>query len=398
MLARQAYGTNLGENTYGSPGQPKPPKPKATPTSPQWASPAQPREQSFGTPYGGSSGFDAYKPQQPAGPNGGAMTPQGERWYSQAPSQQTTGDPRGAYAGTPDNRPAPFQMGPAQTPWGQSMDPFADRKAFVSQINNQRAQRQIDYNNNGDSMPSTWGGTPTLNTQAAMQGAGLGMGSPSMDPDYGDSLIGRLNQQFGGGSPQVGSLSYRLSDPPAYQQPQFQEQPLPQVQGTNDYSAGGMGGYVPDERLVPRPPARPDSYYDANGNWTLADSPDPRLGQRQYPQPAAGVDPGPSVTYAHPGGGWGHSPAPQPSPGSEQWWAQQNARVARAPSPGRYPYSPPSPPRRAANRPNPQQQHQAAMAPRPRPVASPTAQQQNQRWLNSLTPDNRRIYQMLQAS
>lgn len=345
MLARQAYGTNLGENTYGSPGQPKPPKPKATPTSPQWASPAQPREQSFGTPYGGSSGFDAYKPQQP--------------------SQQVMGDPRGAYAGTPDNRPAPFQMAPAQTPWGQSMDPFAERDAFVGQVNNQRAQRQLDFNNNGSAPPATWGGQPTMNPQQAMSDAGLGVGAPSMSPDYGDSLIGRLNSQFGG--PATSGIRH-WSDNPAYQQPQFQEQPLPQVQGTNDYSDGGMSGYVPDER-APAP----------------------------YSQPAAGVDPGRSVTYAHPGGGWGHSPAPQPSPGSEQWWAQQNARAASAQSPSRYPYTPP-PARRPASRLNPQQQHQAAMAPRQRPVASPTAQQQNQRWLNSLTPSNRRIYQMLQAS
>ena len=252
---------------------------KGTKPAPGWASPAQPREQSFGTPYGGSGGFDAYRPQQSPGPNGGAMTPQGERWYSQAPSQQVSGDPRGGYASTPGNRPPPFQMAPAQTPWGQSMDPFADRDAFVGQINSQRAQRQLDFNNSGSVPPPTWGGQPVLNQQQAMMDAGLGAGSPSMSPEYGDSLIFRLNQQFGG-----------------------EARPVP------DFGQADM-------------------------------------------------------TMAMP-----------PSPGSEQWWSQQNARASSAQGPSRYPYSPPA--RSSLNRPNPKQQHfgKHGSAPRsPRTAAHPAA-------------------------
>lgn len=266
----------------------------------------------------------------------------------QQPSQQVSGDPRGAYAGTPSNRPAPFQMAPAQTPWGQSMDPLAERSNFVEQLNQQRMQRQLDFNNNGDFMPPTWGGSPTLNPQAAMQNAGLGGGAPSMASDYGDSLISRLNTQFGGpgvtppaqqsaAPTQMGGIRH-WTDNPAYQQPQVPAG----WQGTK-----GSGKYASSSPL-----------------------------------------------------------------GSDNWWGEQNARAQAAqaaerpvwtPGPrqpaslGRQP-TPPASPRAAATavRQSGGSRQEASDAWRNThraQIASPA----NQRWLASQTPANRRIYQMLQA-
>lgn len=106
------------------------------------------------------------------------------------------GDPRGGYAtAAPQDRPPPFQMQAAQTPWGPSMDPFAERDAFISQLNQQRMQRQDQFNQFGMAQGSPW-----MNYGQAAQQAGLGNGSPSMAPNYGDGMIQRLNQTFGGPS------------------------------------------------------------------------------------------------------------------------------------------------------------------------------------------------------
>lgn len=120
----------------------------------------------------------------------------------QQPSrQQITGDPSGAFAGmAPEFRPPAFQIDVAKTPWGPSMDPFADRDAMIRAINEQRVQRQIAFNTGGTS-PMNPGAMPWLDYGSAIQQAGLGQGSPSMSPEYGDSLIGRLNQQFGQPAP-----------------------------------------------------------------------------------------------------------------------------------------------------------------------------------------------------
>jgi len=131
------------------------------------------------------------------------------------PSQTVTGDWQGSYAAAPaSQRPAPFQMGAAQTPWGQSMDPFAERDAFINQLNQQRMQNQIAFNSGGMTDP-TAGMTPGLNYQQAMQQAGLGGGAPSMAANYGDSMISRLNQAFGGqGDP------FAFANQQGYYQPQ----------------------------------------------------------------------------------------------------------------------------------------------------------------------------------
>ena len=111
------------------------------------------------------------------------------------PSSQTTGDPRGAYATAPPNqRPPPMQIAPAQTPWGQSMDPFAERDAFVRQIGNQRLNNQIAFNTSGPTAPQ---GSPAINYDMARQNAGLAGGAPSMNANPADTFIGRFNNQYG---------------------------------------------------------------------------------------------------------------------------------------------------------------------------------------------------------
>lgn len=129
------------------------------------------------------------------------------------------GDPRGGLAAVGMNeRPAPFEMAPAQTPWGQSMNPFAERDAFINQLNQQRMQRQEQFNQPG--MPQ---GSPWMNYGQAAQQAGLG----APQANYADSMIGRLNQSFGGpAAPQMG-----MSDNPFLGQglgyPSVQPQPQP---------------------------------------------------------------------------------------------------------------------------------------------------------------------------
>jgi len=178
-------------------------------------------------------------------------------------SQTVTGDWQGSYAAAPaSQRPPPFQMGAAQTPWGQSMDPFAERDAFINQLNQQRIQNQIAFNSGGMTDP-TAGMTPGLNYQQAMQQAGLGGGAPSMAPNYGDSLIQRLNQSFGGqGDPFAFANQQGYYQPQQQQQSfppslaQFQQQQAMQNQGPG-HAAGNPDGtqyWVPDKQPVAAPP------------------------------------------------------------------------------------------------------------------------------------------------
>ncbi len=185
---------------------------------------AQPQQQSQGTPY------QAYTPnanerpqygQQPSAPRrpdfappsrplplgGDTMYAGGTPYFNERTGQATPNwsAPQGANERISPMQPPPFQMAPAQTPWGASMDPFAERDAFVNQINQQRMQNQIAFNSGGPTNPAA-GMNPGIDYQLAMQQAGLAGGAPSMSPEYGDSLIARLNSQFGG-SPQQ-NLSY----------------------------------------------------------------------------------------------------------------------------------------------------------------------------------------------
>jgi hypothetical protein len=146
------------------------------------------------------------------------------------------------------------------------MDPFVERDAFINQLNQQRMQNQIAFNSGGMTDP-TAGMTPGLNYQQAMQQAGLGGGAPSMAANYGDSMISRLNQAFGG-----------QGDPFAFanQQPQF------------------AGIYAPGTDVTKLP-------------FTDTMQPNPAYRPQVTPlqQPAG---PYTSTTYAYPDGTWGHSP------------------------------------------------------------------------------------------
>lgn len=216
--------TSAGQNPYAAPSRPQasaaqpgqaqsiPPKPQGTPyqSSTQQAQSAPSKPQ--GTPYqaysqGGQSAAGGYQ----------GFDPSMGRPTLRPASQQVTGDWQGGYASaTPEQRPPAFQAGPAQTPWGQSADPFADRNAFINQVNQQRMQNQIAFNSSGPTNPADQM-TPGINYQQAMQQAGLGGGSPSMSSDYGDSLIQRLNQNFAGpGNPFTSQPTgaYNFAAPP----------------------------------------------------------------------------------------------------------------------------------------------------------------------------------------
>lgn len=206
---------------------------------------AQPVQQSFGTPYreatmGNPPGTKSFGASPPS-PASGSPQKQSQPFSAWAPQQQPagqparqpssqtfTGDPRGLWALTPENRPPPAQVGPAQTPWGPSMDPGKDQLALIAAMNEQRMQRQLAFNSAGTT-PRPQGGFPKLDFNKAMQDAGLGQGSPSMSPEYGDSMIKRLNEQFSKpfqgapAMPQTGSLML----PQEWSRPQTQTM-LPQ--------------------------------------------------------------------------------------------------------------------------------------------------------------------------
>lgn len=303
---------------------------------------AQPMQQSYGSPY------------QPAAPSPAPQpTLGGDRWFA-------GGTPYFDERGGRPRQPA-FQMAPAQTPWGQSMDPFAERDAFVNQINQQRMQNQIAFNSSGSTNPAA-GIRPGIDYQKAMQDAGLGGGAPSMSPNYGDSLIGRLNQQFGGsaytppptgefGGLEAGMMQQLNPRPNPYAQQQDFGAPqgwsgvpggmLPQptplaepamppmhnglpvvyqngVAGTVDLgSAGRFPGMIgtlggPGFRPLPQQPPSPPQM---GGIRHWSDNP-----AYQQPQVPAGWEGRKgSDTYA--------SNLPL---GSEDWWRQQNARAQTA--------------------------------------------------------------------
>lgn len=158
--------------------------------------------------------FDGYDDRdQPGGENTPFMRPQGrvaaqagqpaaeqqtQRPFIRPPVQGVSGDPRGGFAGMqPSYRPPPFQVNPSQTPWGQSADPFTERQAVIEQLNNQRMQRQLQYNrvSGGQNAAAPAGGQfPSLDFAGAVRAAGLGDGSPSLG--RGGTWMDMLNRQF----------------------------------------------------------------------------------------------------------------------------------------------------------------------------------------------------------
>jgi len=117
------------------------------------------------------------------------------------------------------------------------MDPFVERNAFINQLNQQRMQNQIAFNSGGMTDP-TAGMTPGLNYQQAMQQAGLGGGAPSMAANYGDSMIRRLNQSFGGqGDP------FTFAQPQATPYQPYVNQQGQQFQDTMSFAPGTSQAY-----------------------------------------------------------------------------------------------------------------------------------------------------------
>lgn len=297
MLARNAYGTSLGENSYGGLGQPRKspkaaqpmpsgtglPGPEASQQgsgmnmsaySPGRARPVPPQSQ--GTP------FQAYAPQQQAGPNGGAMTPQGEWWYSQAPQQQAGPNggamtPQGErwYSQAPQ-QPPPFTQSAVGVNGQQFSDPsqaFAQRDALIHRINQSRAPMFAGagtYLGEG-APPPTWGQKPpmdfnTLMGQANDMVAG-GWQNTFMPPSPRPEQAG-YNQSAGTRhwteNPANRPILVRGTENPRHQQPQFQEPAIAPVLNAPGFRGSADMG-PPDERAIaplpaptgPRPATRP---------------------------------------------------------------------------------------------------------------------------------------------
>lgn len=128
------------------------------------------------------------------------------RGAARPPSQEVTGDPRGAFAtAAPQDRPAPFVMGPAMTAWGPSNDPFAEREALIQRLNADRMQHQQRMNQTVGGpmgqgwtpMPSWWA-NPFMNPYDSLTRAGLAGGSMSLDPTYGTRTTAQAGRPVGG--------------------------------------------------------------------------------------------------------------------------------------------------------------------------------------------------------
>ena len=174
-----------------------------------------------GSPKGGakpSGGFDmgAYRPGQ-ANP----IPPQSQgTQYGQPVSQtgtvvpgQVYNPPNGGFAPVAAPKKPPFSMGPAQTPWGPSMDPLAERAKMIQLMEEENMRNQVQFNQTwtGDTPPpAEWmNARPTMtNIRDLIQQAGLGNGSPTMDPGYtGNTFVGDINQQFSGVPQQTGGYA-----------------------------------------------------------------------------------------------------------------------------------------------------------------------------------------------
>lgn len=97
---------------------------------------------------------------------------QGTRYGLRPPSQTVTGDQRGGFASARmSDRPPPFQMGPARTPWGESNNPFEQRWKFIQDMQRQNMQRQMAFNTGGQTRPAAWGQLPRIDFTKALQAA-----------------------------------------------------------------------------------------------------------------------------------------------------------------------------------------------------------------------------------
>jgi hypothetical protein len=195
----------------------------------------------------------------------------GTPYFNERTGQATPGwsAPQGANERISPMQPPPFQMAPAQTPWGPSMDPFAERDAFVNQINQQRMQNQIAFNSGGPTNPAA-GMTPGIDYQLAMQQAGLAGGAPSMSPEYGDSLIARFNSQFGGFQQPAYYPGGTMNDGYGMGAPPSQGAPYRPTQPAYQPPAYFPGGTVEDGYgMLPGVAPAPNPKGVGSGNWPM---------------------------------------------------------------------------------------------------------------------------------
>jgi hypothetical protein len=209
------------------------------------------------------------------------------------------------------------------------MDPFAERDAFVNQINQQRMQNQIAFNSGGPTNPAA-GMNPGIDYQLAMQQAGLAGGAPSMSPEYGDSLIARLNSQFGGqrnpsqfggqGNPfanqtQAAPFQSPFSSPSAPQQPAF-------YPGGTMNDGYGMG--APPSQGAPQRRGRSvneiaGDFYDPNPGGIRA------MVVQNWHNPQTGEEYGGTGIVPRPGTGWVQGKSPVARLREELDQAERNA-------------------------------------------------------------------------
>ena len=127
-------------------------------------------------------------------------------------------------------------------------------------------QNQLAFNTGGVTNPAA-GLTPGIDYQKAMQQAGLGGGAPSMSPNYGDSLISRLNQTFGDITPAAQRMG--MSDNPSLGQglgyPSVQPQRQP-VGLDSIYAPGTDISKLPfTDTMEPNPAYKPTPAPKTNG-------------------------------------------------------------------------------------------------------------------------------------
>lgn len=238
MLARNAYGTSLGENSYGMPGQPKSgqPKPGVSPYSPNMDI-SQPQR---------SMDFSAYAPgrAQPIPPQSQGTPFQAYSQPDSSASYRTSdgGVPRsysanayqnnaaGNYGNSVYGRPDPFSYTATGIGGQQFSDPsqaFTQRDAMIQRINEARAPMFAGGGTyQGPGMPPpAWGQKPQM--------------------DF-NTLMGQANNMMAGG----------WQNPVAQQ---FQEPSFSPAPGTQDYGQRPQGWDVPDERFIPdaAPPQGP---------------------------------------------------------------------------------------------------------------------------------------------
>lgn len=255
---------------------------------------AQPvQQQSRGTPYGQSATNQPFT-NAPATPQSYQDSAYGKFANSQGFFQQPVGPSL-----------APFQMSAAQTPWGPSMDPFVERDAIIRALNEQRMQRQVAFNTGGPA-PVNAGAMPWLDYGAAIQQAGLGQGSPSMSQGSGDSLIERLNQQFGQPAPTAYYPGFNPQTQNPYGQPGPHVEWLPPT--LNGYGGRGQQaapgyGTPPEKRGLGR-----------TANWIDKD----RDGVDDRDQDGPGLPhyerQGQAQSIQPPSQGTPYRPQPEPSP------------------------------------------------------------------------------------